>query len=236
MKSRSSAFRVTVILAISSVILSGCVTTAQRSINKLERGSQDLSILLMPMDIELSELTAGGVKEPKADWTAQAEKNVTQAVRTILKSHNAKLKSFVPAEQDSDEHKTEVQLVKLHSAVGQTILFNKLLLPLPTKTTAFDWSLGKDVSHLKSKTKAKYGLFVYVRDSYTSAGRAAVMVIGAILGVGVQGGQLVGYASLVDLTTGDIVWFNHMVQGTGDLRNDGNALESVKILFAELPK
>ncbi len=57
----------------------------------------------------------------------------------------------------------------------------------------------------------------------------------AILGAGVRGGQQVGFASLVDLRSGDIVWFNVMARGTGDLREAEQALDASRVLLSELP-
>jgi len=57
----------------------------------------------------------------------------------------------------------------------------------------------------------------------------------AILGVGVPGGRQISFASLVDLDTGDIVWFNFLVSGTGDLRDPNSARDSVDSLLAGFP-
>jgi hypothetical protein len=44
-----------------------------------------------------------------------------------------------------------------------------------------------------------------------------------------------GFASLVDLETGDIVWFNRLFSTTGDLREAGAARESVERLLEGCP-
>lgn len=79
-------------------------------------------------------------------------------------------------------------------------------------------------------------MFVFVRDSYTSAGRAAVILVAAVLGVGVQGGTQVGFASLVDLKTGEITWFNRLARGQGDLRQETGAKDTVAALLENFPK
>jgi hypothetical protein len=43
----------------------------------------------------------------------------------------------------------------------------------------------------------------------------------------------VGFASLVDLKTGDIVWFNRLVRAQGDLRTPAAAAETVKALVSD---
>jgi hypothetical protein len=104
---------------------------------------------------------------------------------------------------------------------------------LPSKDGKFDWSLGPSVVAISRSHEADYALFLFVRDSYASAGRVAVIVVAALLGAGVPGGAQVGFASLVDLKTGNIVWFNRLARGHGDLRTPDAAAETVKALVSD---
>ena len=91
------------------------------------------------------------------------------------------------------------------------------------------------VAPLREKTGADYALFISIRDSYASAERKAAMVAMALLGVGLAGGSQVGYASLVDLRDGRLVWFNALRRGTGDLRESGSAEETLDALLQAFP-
>jgi hypothetical protein len=128
------------------------------------------------------------------------------------------------------------QLVKVHGAIGKTILVTRTFQLLPTKQGKFDWTLGPVAKTLKETYDADYAMFVFIRDSYSSPGRVAVIIIGAALGIGVPGGAQVGFASLVDLDTGDIVWFNRLARGVGDLRTEAAARETVEVLLKDLPR
>jgi hypothetical protein len=44
-----------------------------------------------------------------------------------------------------------------------------------------------------------------------------------------------GYASLVDLETGQVLWFNQSISATGDLRDEKSATASVEGLLAGFP-
>jgi hypothetical protein len=88
---------------------------------------------------------------------------------------------------------------------------------------------------MRSRLGTDYGLFVYVRDSYTTAGRALVMLGAAILGVGITGGQQVAFASLVDLNTGNVVWFNLLQSSSGDLRTPEASRKVIEALFKDSP-
>ena len=196
-----------------------------------------LRVLLMPPDVEVSEITAAGLTEPKADWTASAKKNVETALNAILAERDARLIRYRSASGDSTIDDAHLQALKLHGAVGNTILLHKYIpnLALPTKKDKFDWSLGKGVTVLHDSFGADYALFVYFRDSFVSSGRVAVIVIGALFGVGIPGGQQVGFASLVDLQSGDVVWFNRLLSAGGDLRKPDLARSASEDLLSKLP-
>jgi hypothetical protein len=61
------------------------------------------------------------------------------------------------------------------------------------------------------------------------------MIALALLGVGVSGGVQVGYASLVDLNTGQVLWFNRLTRGSGDLREPEKAQETLDALLQDFP-
>jgi hypothetical protein len=111
------------------------------------------------------------------------------------------------------------------------------VIVLPEPLVDDDLSLLCRSKPLGKEHNADYALFVYMKDSYATAGRAAVMIFAALMGVhGVQGGVQVGHASLVDLNSGDVSWFNIVGRGTGDLREAKPAIETVNALMSNFPK
>lgn len=221
-----------------AVLLSGCVTTSFHTSEELKRGGDKHRILLMPVDVELSEIQASGVPLPKAEWTRAAKEYISQSLRDNLRDVDAELIIADETVSLSGTDWHEVQLVKLHGAVGMSIALHQYQGPLklPTKKDTFEWTIGPDARFLRKKYKADYALFVFLRDSYVSGGRVAVMVAAALLGVSMQGGMQVGFASLVDLETGEVVWFNRLIRGTGDLRTTQAADKSVLVLLENFPK
>jgi hypothetical protein len=232
------AFALLVVVA-GAITLAGCATQSHQQITALKRAdAQQARIVLMPLNVRLSEVTASGILEQKADWTTAANQHMAAALRAEKAARKIHMIDFdenaAPAERRDDL----LQLVKLHGAVGQSIMDHQYTPPLalPSKEGKFDWSLGQKAKTLKEAYNADYALFVYVRDSYTSAGRAAVMIAAAIFRVHLQGGQQIGFASLVDLETGDVVWFNRLQRAAGDLRTEAAAVETVQTLIAGLPQ
>ena len=191
-------------------------------------------VVLMPTDIELFSISAGGVAEPRADWTDAATKHFKNAL--LEKKKKLGVISIELTEKDADEF---AEINELHGAIARSIAahhFGPGFLNLPTKEGKLDWSMGEAVLPVRQKTGADYALFTWVRDSYTSAERVATMIALAILGVGVGGGVQTGYASLVDLNTGQVVWFNRLVRASGDLREVTPAAESLESLLDKFPQ
>lgn len=223
-------------LMLVGVVLSGCATTANRQTPQLRRDTgQAPRIVVMPIDVELSELSAGGVQQPNAAWTDAARTHMKAALEQEAKSRSVKLADFNADAGSAEDRDLSAELVKLHRAVG-TAAFATQMAPLPSKEGKFDWSLGPDVAAIARTQQADYALFIFLRDSYASGGRVALMIVGAALGVAMPGGAQVGFASLVDLRSGDLVWFHRLLRGQGDLRTPAAAEETVKTLVADALK
>jgi len=182
--------------------------------------------------MELFSISAGGVVEPRADWTEAAQKNFVAALATQRKRLGAKVTELEPAQADEF-----AEITALHRAVADAITMHHRsgLMELPTKGKALDWSLGDAVRPLKERTGADYALFTWVRDSYASNERKIAMLALALLGAVSLGGEQVGYASLVDLNTGRVVWFNRLNRMSGDLRDPAPAVETVEALLKDFP-
>lgn len=229
--------RVMLVVLVGFYVAACTQTKAFVQSQDFERPSGTVRVLLMPPDVELYELTAAGLLEPKADWTESAKTNVDAAFATLLQEKQATILLYNSAAGKLSFDDAHLQTIKLHSTVGNAILVHKYLpgMNLPTKKDVFDWSLGEGATALRNSYDADYALFVHFRESFSSAGRAAVIFVGVLFGVGVTGGTQVGFASLVDLRTGDIVWFNRLQSGTGDLRKADLAHDTSKKLLSEFP-
>lgn len=186
------------------------------------------SVVLMPADIELFEISAGGVVEPRADWTEVAARHLNQGLR----SRRAGWKEFP---EESDEAITA--FLRLHRAVSEAIVVHHFgSLKSPTKEGRLDWSLGPDAEPLRARAGADYALFTWIRDTYASDARKAAMTVGALFGVALLGGRQLAYTSLLDLHTGRIVWFNRVRRMSGDLREAEAAQETLDALLAAFPE
>ncbi|HVZ43207.1 MAG TPA: hypothetical protein VHA82_05305 [Ramlibacter sp.] len=189
-------------------------------------------VLVIPADIELFSISAGGIEEPKADWTEKARKNFSAALLARPELAAGTL--------DIDEARLDdfADIVALHRAVAESIWIHHVKhgIELPTKEGRLDWSLGAAaVKPLRDRTGADYALFTWVRDTYASDERKLAILAMALLGAINTGGEQAAYASLVDLRDGRVVWFNDVDRMWGDLRDDKSAGETVEALMKGFP-
>jgi hypothetical protein len=232
-----STYRQNVAKAVAGLLLFSAVLDAwaQSSANLAPGFSsrpKESRLVIVPVDVELFSISGGGVSEPKADWTQAAVGHIDAA----LAARKGFFGASVPRLQDKDMDDL-AELNALHAAVARSVFLHHSpgMLKLPTKNNMMDWSMGDSVKALKDKTGADYALFIWIRDSYATAERKAAMVMMALLRVGVVGGAQTGYASLVDLNNGRVVWFNNLLRATGDLRDAASATETLDTLLKGFP-
>ncbi len=232
------SLRIILLLAAALLIAGGCTTTQDFStISALESQDEGIEIVLMPLDVELSVLTMGGLLEPRADWTGDAKQHILTALETEQQTRGSRMLHYEQPGDNDPQAERLVELERLHGAVGLAIQKHQYEgMKLPTKDGALDWTLGPEVTTLGQKYDADYALFIRIRDSYSSAGRVLATLAAAALGIPLHGGQQYGFASLVDLRSGDIVWFNRLMSTAGDLRTVEPAAKTVSFLLEGLPQ
>ncbi len=215
-------------------------TATDASGNKIK---VDGSIVVVQPDIELYQLGAGGLLEPRKQWSDSARKLYPAAVHRLLDAKHVGSKPDFPVPDDLDPTTRLGQIIRLNEVVAMSIAeYTSGYDTLATKKDPvtgkplMDWTLGPGVSELRDATGADYALFTYIRDSYATEGRVALRVVGALLGGGdIGGGMQIGVATLVDLRSGKVVWFDLMVRQTGDLREEKGAQTTVEHLLKDLP-
>lgn len=205
----------------------------------LAAGSNKKILLFRPA-IRVGEQSTGGMFEPNADWTAQAKANL-EASLSILQRQLGNEVIVAPEAYGDDERNLEEHMA-LFAAVSSAVIEYQFFVGnrLPTKkrdnkAAVFDWSLGTAVASLPGAADADYGLFLYNKDMYGSTGRKLLQVFGAMGGIPVTAGEHVGYAGLVDLKTGDLLWLNADAQMGGDVREKDGADKRVRQLLEDFP-
>ena len=229
--------RITRPLLMAALLLAGAAQADEAGSKHLAPGFSarpaGSKLVVIPADMELYSISAGGVVEPRADWTESAQRNFATALEGQRKLLGPDFSSLDAAGADD-----LAEVITLEQAVAKAIALHHRNggMELQTKAKRLDWSLGESVRPLKERTGADYALFTWVRDTYASSERKVAMLALALMGAISMGGEQVGHASLVDLATGRIVWFNQVNRMFGDLRDPGPAKETVEALLKDFPE
>ncbi len=194
-------------------------------------------VVVMKSDIELYVIRSGALPELNAGWTTSARKGVAAFLDRRL---SAKKITVVSAEQVDAERKggpLVEQLVRLQSVVADSILASHFERSdrLPTKERRFEWSLGSEAQALAERYEADYALFVAFHENYPTEDS-----------VGPDSGRLSrrfaamslyrkGYAMLVDLESGRVVWFAERDRWSPGLRTPGELRTTLDDLLENFP-
>lgn len=203
-----------------------------------------IRILVFRPEVRAGAQSAGGAITPNAEWTRDARTNIMTALIAARPGGAAEV-VFLP-EVEGDAAAVLADYRALFGAVADTVLQHRLFKGdrLPTKKTGFEYTVGPGVTKLAELGGGgDYALFVSTNDHYGSAGRkllqlAAVLASAAAGGFGpsVTSGQHTGYAGLIDLKTGDLIWMNADAKMGGDVRNADGATKRVAQLLEDFPK
>jgi hypothetical protein len=235
---------------LASVALAGCVQTRQYADVEFTPPQGNYKLLVMRPDVSVGSVTTGGMVEPRADWTEQARANFVTALKAQQAERGGDV--FIMDKRESlqgVDADTIAELERLHYAVASSIALHRYSgAYLPTKRSkGLDWTLGEDAVALGKRTGYDYALFLYAEDSFASTGRVALQVLGVagcfvgFCAPNIGGAGQFGYASLVDLRTGEVVWFNvsqasSQIAGIkfGDIRTPEGAAQMVDRLLARM--
>jgi hypothetical protein len=197
-------------------------------------------VVLLPVEVDVYEMSAGGVKEEVPEWSRSAEENIRSA---MLVAKDPRGRCCVTREVDTSLLSPEErEIIKEHLALFNLVANNAMWATLPAnsawhfKAEHFDYTLGKELSFLKTRYGIDAGLVIVGEDVVSSAGRKASAVVGAVFGVVVPLGHSVLLGGLVDFETGDLLWLNYKVASGGtDLRDPGSCLALARELMEGYP-
>jgi hypothetical protein len=230
--------------------LAACVETRQYADVEFTPPQGDYTLLVLRPDVTVGSLTTGGMVEPRADWTDEARASIVAALQAQQGARGGKVRIVEHRNGLTGVSEQELaEFERLNAAVDESIVVHKYLGDfLPTKRgRGLDWTVGEDAVRLGRKTGYDYVLFLHAEDEVASTGRVALGVIGlagcfvGFCAPNVGGAEQLDYASLVDLKSGKVVWFNVVRAGSeipgikfGDLRTPAGAAQMVDRLLGRM--
>lgn len=198
-------------------------------------------ILVFRPAVSVGSQSTGGLFEPNAEWTERAKAHIGASLEAFQSRLGNQV--VVAPEAYGAQAQALLEHMALFAAISEAVIEYQFFVGnrLPTKKRdnkegAFDWSLGPTVAELPGAADADYGLFIYNKDAYGSTGRKVLQVL-ALLGPGiaVKSGEHMGYAGLVDLRTGDLLWLNADGAMGGDVREAEGSQKRVAQLLEDFP-
>ncbi|GAA0390440.1 hypothetical protein GCM10009093_16320 [Brevundimonas terrae] len=225
------------LIAAACLMMAACTTTAVRKAETVRTPEAGATILIVEPRIQLGMLTAGGVTEPREEWSQQARQYVLRHVQNSMVQDSHK---FVVGNVDDLMEGRLGQVVRVNEAVIEAIIAHEYNgyagAKLATKKDDFEWTIGDGSELVGQHFGADYALFISGNGTYASGGRVAAFVVASAFGVGIPLGQQQVMASLVDLKTGQVMWVNYAVAGPGaDMREDAGAQSLVESLLKDAP-
>lgn len=191
-------------------------------------------VLLLPVDVVIKEVTAGGVAEEVPDWSKQGSSNVRDALNKYFTAEKKKKIRLIelPKLSDHDNDNVKQHLALYRRVAGAVVDTSYGQMPWFHKIQKFDYTLGRGLSALADRTGADSAIIVVGEDEVSTTGRK----IAAFFLDSVSYGHSFLSAAIVNLKTGDILWFNYAFQyKSTDLRDSDDALKLVDMLFQEYP-
>ena len=193
-------------------------------------------VVVLPVNIEVIEVSAGGVEEKVPDWSKEASESVFKALSAAIGKQGLK---EMTAPQFTGASATNVDE---HLALYKLVVNTASRLGWRHKIRRFDYSIGPGLREIVDNAGVDVAVMVYGRDYVSTAGRKARAVAGNIpivnifTGPAPQLGHSFIHVGVVDLRTGDLLWMNsNYREGGTNLRDLNDATKMVNTIFKWYP-
>ena len=193
-------------------------------------------VVVLPVNIEVVEVSAGGVEEKVPDWSKEASQSVFKALSAAINKQSLKELAAPQFSGDSAANVDE------HLALYKLVVNTATSTGWRHKIKHFDYSIGPGLRRVADNTGVDVAIMVYGRDYVSTAGRMARAVAGNIpivnifTGPAPELGHSFIHVGVVDLRTGDLLWMNSNVRkGSTNLRDPDDAAKMVNEIFKWYP-
>lgn len=193
-------------------------------------------VVLLPPQMFVFELSAGGVPTRMADWEAEARANIrATAVRL---ARDSGLFELIPA---PDLAAAELDRLDAHIGLYDRVAHSVFVYgrgeqaAWAHKKHEFDYTVGPGLAFLREQTGADAALIVLGSDFISSGGRRAAFVAGLALGIVMPLGQAFITAGVVDLKTGDVQWMSFDSSSSKDTRKPADVDALLRDLYQTWP-
>lgn len=201
-----------VVILVAASALAPSARAAMSAVNPSLSQNLDVrpkKVVLLPPQVFVYELSAGGVPTRMTEWEAAARDNLSAS--TTRQARESSLFELVPAPSLAPPDLDQLDAhIGLYDRVAQSVFVygRGQHDAWAHKKNEFDYTVGPGLAFLREQTGADAALIVLGSDFISSGGRKAAFAVGLLLGVGIPLGQAFMTAGLVDLKTGDVLWMS----------------------------
>jgi hypothetical protein len=235
-----------VLALLCTAVLAACATpNASINQNIAKDPSRPLPhrILLVEPDIQMHEVSAGGVVEKVDDWSKEASGYAVDAITHVVEANHLFELVRAPALTDADKTALE-QHTALYALVSGSAYGAKhsQYSAWRDRAAQFDYTLGPGLTALSEHNQVDAAVFLVGTDYISTAGRKAAMAFG-IVAAAFTGVMLVPTSApaflsvgVVDMRTGEVLWYSSDIRtGSANLRDPAVMKSLMDGLFQTYP-
>jgi hypothetical protein len=224
--------------------LTGCATPGASTHTSLKQAPDRLlpkRVLLLPAEIRVHEISAGGVIEKVDAWSEQASAHVLADLRARTASGQPFQLVEMPSLNAEDKANLDQHAALYEVVAGTAFMAKSGHQVWRERTKEFDYTIGPGLKALADDAAIDAALITIGTDYISSSGRKAAMVMGAIVTVlsGViaapAGGMAYLSVGIVDLRTGDLLWYDTARSQSVSLRDKESVHAMLSGMFATYP-
>jgi hypothetical protein len=203
------------------------------------------SLAILPPQIKMTEISAGGTVEEMHEWSEQAERNLQTALMQEFKNRQGVTANHLPASEpeplEANVRETRALMIAIESALQD----HSNPSPFDGRYKQSVFTLGSEVHEIAPTADAI--LLVQGSERRATAGRqaaragatlasvASIILIGVPVVPVVPGGTDPAVsATLIDTRDGRVLWYRQAVKGS-DLRTEETTDAVMRELFNEFP-
>jgi hypothetical protein len=234
-------------VALAGVLLLTACATQQTAVNKslAQQTARPLPhrVLLAPPEILVNEIAAGELVEEVREWSEKASAEAAKSVEAYAQSTGL-FEVVQPSKLSDAQRATLEQYSALYALVsGSAYAAQHSQFEVWRKRAAdFDYTLGPGMNGVANSANLEAIAFVVGTDYISSASRKAAMAVGFAVGMftgaymGPQSRPAFLSAGVVDMQTGELLWYGTEVRaGSEDLRDPKVVKSLVDDLFKTYP-
>jgi hypothetical protein len=231
--------------AAAVLILAGCAggtSAVHQSLSGAAERTLPRKVLLLPIEVRVHEVSAGGVVEKVDAWTETASGHAGKYIQELSASSAAFQLLDSPHLTDAQRAQLEQHVALYELVAGSAYLARQSQIAVwQERAKAFDYTLGPGLKPLADETGLDAAMIVIGSDYISTAGRRAAMVMGVVLGalagvaVAPQGGVSFISVGVVDMRSGNLLWFGTERSQATDFRNEPDLRKLLEALFRTYP-